>query len=201
MVRRSVAPVALTLVLALGAAACSRAGGAAPSAPASPLASGAPGASAPTPVPLPSPSAGAGGGDSSSGGDSSGGSPIAIDPGGGGVPAPKPTMVAPAKGLTGIHPVQATDLQTAVNGRDVAVKVAWWSGVEPCSVLAGVDVRRDGDTFTLTVREGSAAAPDTLCIEIAEYKATVVDLGKLEPGTYTVTAVGQAPPVTVTVDG
>ena len=80
------------------------------------------------------------------------------------------------------------------------MRVAWWSGVEPCSVLAGVDVARDGDTFTLTVREGSAAAPDTMCIEIAQYKATIVDLGELDPGTYTISAFGDAAPVTVTVD-
>jgi len=199
--RRHPIAILLLAVAVVLVAACSR-GGTAPTVSGTPITSGTPGASAPTPVPLPSPS-GAPSGGASSGGDSSSGaaSPLPGDPGGGGIPAPKPTLVTPTKGLTGIHPVQATDLQTAVNGRHVAVKVAWWSGVEPCSVLAGVDVRRDGDTFTLTVREGSAAAPDTLCIEIAEYKATVVDLGELDPGTYTVTAVGQAPPVTVTVDG
>ena len=99
-----------------------------------------------------------------------------------------------------MHQVAATRLDTASNGRDLAVRVAWWSGVEPCTVLAGVDVARDGNTFTLTVREGSGAPPDTACIEIAQYKATIVDLGELEPGTYTVTAFGDAPPVTVTID-
>ena len=111
---------------------------------------------------------------------------------------PQPTLVAPGVGLTGIHPVGASKLDTAVNGRDLAVRVSWYGGVEPCSVLAGVDVARDGNTFTLTVREGSAAAPDTACIEIALYKGTIVDLGELEPGTYTITAFGDAPPVTVT---
>ena len=111
-----------------------------------------------------------------------------------------PSNVTRGVGLTGIHPVGATKLETATNGRDLAVRVDWFSGVEPCSVLAGVDVARDGNTFTLTVREGSAAAPDTACIEIALYKGTIVDLGELEPGTYTITAFGDAPPVTVTID-
>ena len=62
------------------------------------------------------------------------------------------------------------------------MRVDWFSGVEPCSVLAGVDVVRDGNTFKLTVNEGSAAAPDTACIDIAMYKGTIVDLGELEPG-------------------
>ncbi len=126
-----------------------------------------------------------------------------MDPGaGGGIGAgPDPTIVAPVAGVTGIHKVSAQDLQTAVNGRDLAVRVAWWSGVAPCSVLAGVNVARDGNTFTLTVLEGSAAPPETVCIEIAQYKATIVDLGELDPGTYTVTAFGDAPPVTVTIDG
>ena len=108
--------------------------------------------------------------------------------------------MTPGVGLTSVHPVGATKLETTINGRDLSVRVDWFSGVEPCNVLAGVDVARDGSTFKLTVSEGSAAAPDTACIDIAMYKATIVDLGELDPGTYTVTAFGEAPPVTVTID-
>jgi hypothetical protein len=32
------------------------------------------------------------------------------------------------------------------------------------------------------------------------YKGFIVDLGELEPGTYTVTAFGDAPALTVTID-
>ena len=106
--------------------------------------------------------------------------------------------MTPTAGLTGIHAVQAADLEATVNGRDVAVRVAWWSGVAPCSALAGITVTRDGSTFLLTVNEGSAAGPDQACIDIAMYKAAVVDLGELEPGTYTIRAFGDAPPVEVT---
>jgi hypothetical protein len=182
--------LACLALIALLLAAC--AGGPASAAPAP--ATGAP----PTPVPGASDGAPASAGpdDPVAGDPGSGGS----DPGGGDPGEPEPTIVAPGAGLTGVHPVGASTLEAAVNGRDVAVKVAWWSGVEPCNVLAGVDVERDGETFTLTVREGSGAGPDTACIEIAQYKATIVDLGELEPGTYTITAFGDAAPMTVTVD-
>jgi hypothetical protein len=196
--------VVLALVLVAGCA------GAGPTAspidpPASTAPGGADGGPSPTAVPgssdtAPAASSGlddpaTGGGTDGDPGTGAGGDPGVVDPG-----EPEPTIVTPGAGLTGVHPVAAAALDTAVNGRDVAVRVAWWSGVEPCTVLAGVDVVRDGDTFTLTVREGSAAAPDTACIEIAQYKATIVDLGELEPGTYTIRAFGDAAPVTVTVD-
>ena len=202
------ASAVLLLVLVAG---CAAAGPAATAsgAGASPTAPADTGGAGPTLTPVPGSSGAAasdpgasGGPDDSTGGGSdgnagtgTGGDPGFADPG-----EPAPTLVAPGVGLTGVHQVAATRLDTALNGRDLAVRVAWWSGVEPCTVLAGVDVARDGNTFTLTVREGSGAPPDTACIEIAQYKATIVDLGELEPGTYTVTAFGDAPPVTVTID-
>ena len=102
---------------------------------------------------------------------------------------------APIAGLTGVHPVAAAALDTALNGQRPrrAGRV-----VERRRAVQRARRRRrgrDGDTFMLTVREGSAAAPDTMCIEIAQYKATIVDLGELEPGTYTITAFGDAAPV------
>lgn len=167
---------------------------------------------APTPVPVPSPpggSAGSGGGSAPGGGaPGPGGGAVpgnpgnggAVDPGAGGaVPDPQPTIVTPAAGVAGIHDVGATRLHAAVNGRRVSIQVAWWSGVEPCSVLAEIGVARDGSTFTLTVREGSVGAGVVACIEIAMYKAAIVDLGDLDPGTYTVRAFGDAPPVEVIV--
>jgi hypothetical protein len=207
-VRATAASAALLLVLVAGCAATGPAatvpgGGASPTVPAD-------SDGGPTPIPVPGSSGAAasdpgasgspddpstGGGADGNAGSGTGGKPGFADPG-----EPAPTLVAPGVGLTGVHQVAATKLDTALNGRDLAVRVAWWSGVEPCNVLAGVDVARDGNTFTLTVREGSGAPSDTACIEIAQYKATIVDLGELEPGTYTVTAFGDAPPVTVTID-
>ncbi len=127
-----------------------------------------------------------------------------VEPGGDGsggvLPQPRPTMVTPMAGLMDVHRVGATGLEASVDGSRLSVTVAWWSGVEPCNVLAGVDVARDGNTITLTVREG-ASRLDVACIEIAVYKATIVDLGELDPGEYTVAAFGDAPPVRVTLPG
>ena len=59
---------------------------------------------------------------------------------------------------------------------------------------------RDGATFTLAARVGSAAGGQVACIDIARDTATLVDLGVLAPGTYTVRAsTGDAPPIVVTV--
>ena len=127
--------------------------------------------------------------------------PVSGDPGDPGIVDPgmgEPQIVSPVPGLVDIRDVGASALTAAVNGRQVTVRVAWTSGVEPCYALAGVDVVRDGDAFTLTVREGSAD-PGAACIEIAVFKATDVDLGELEPGTYTISAFGDAAPIEVTV--
>ena len=54
--------------------------------------------------------------------------------------------------------------------------------------------RRQRD-IDLTVVEGAADA-GAICIEIAKLKATIVDLGELEPGTYTIAATNsRIPPV------
>jgi hypothetical protein len=81
----------------------------------------------------------------------------------------------------------------------LVVRVEWTSGVEPCYTLSAVRVQRDGDTFTLQVLEGSTGK-DIACIEMAMFKATLVDLGELAAGTYTITAdPGDAAPLVVTI--
>jgi hypothetical protein len=193
-------PLTAALGLVLVLAAC---GGAAPTATPSPTPTpSAPALAEPTPVPVPSASdgAGSGGGGSDPG---QGGGIIPVDPGdpgAGGDDGPA-TPVQPVAGAVGVHNVAATGLQAAVDGRRVTAELRWWSGVEPCYVLAGVDVVRDGSTFTLTILEGSAAGPDVACIELAMLKSTIVDLGELEPGTYTIRAFGDAAPVEVVVAG
>jgi hypothetical protein len=152
-----------------------------------------------------SPSAPAPGGGGSSG--SSGVAPDepiggSDDPNGGGnvVDPGKPTLVLPRPGQLDPHPVSIEDLNARVEGRRVVVSATWWSGVEPCYVLDSVLVKRDGKAITVSVREG-AGARDVACIEIAMHKVTVIDLGELEPGTYTIAAdKGEAQPVEVTVN-
>ena len=89
-------------------------------------------------------------------------------------------------------------IEARVDGRHVMVRLTWWSGVEPCNVLDSVGVETAGSHIRLTIREG-ADQRDVACIEIAMLKATVVDLGELAPGTYTISAGGDASPVQVVV--
>lgn len=122
-------------------------------------------------------------------------------PGVPGDPAPgEPTIVQPRAGLLDVHPVGVTRIDALVDGRQVVVRLTWYSGVEECHALAGVDVDKSGTAITLTVNEGTPNR-DAVCIELAMLKAVVVDLGELEPGSYTISAGGQgdAQPVTVTV--
>jgi hypothetical protein len=167
----------------------------------------------PTPVssaPVVGPSTGPGGGTGTAPGGAGGGVPG--DPGTGNAsdlplpvdptpvdPAGQPTLVIPRPGQQNVHPVAPTLLQASVDGRRVLVKVSWYGGVEPCSVLDSVRVAKGAGTIALTVLEGSSD-PTAICPEIALLKATIVDLGELEPGTWTITAPGSdAAPVQVTI--
>jgi hypothetical protein len=93
--------------------------------------------------------------------------------------------VFPKPGVIDPHPVPVSALSSSVKDGHLVVRLDWTSGVEPCSTLAGVTVDRQGDTFTLQVLEGPTKL-DVACIEIAMYKATLVDLGELPSGTYTI---------------
>ena len=188
-------PVVLGLLAVLLVGACSSA--AAPSNPSIPV---GPTPSAPAPSSDPSDSAGGG----------APGDPVQTDPSVpvGGIVNPTPVdpglghpkLVIPRPGQLNPRPVDAASLEPAVNGHHVLVKVTWWSGVEPCNVLDSVKVERSGTAITIQLIEGSGDA-HAICIEIAEQKATIVDLGELEPGTYTISAGGKgdATPVTITV--
>jgi hypothetical protein len=105
-----------------------------------------------------------------------------IDPGAG-----QPAIVRPKPGRLDPHPVAPQRLEASVDGRHVLVKVTWYGGVAPCSVLDSVNVERAGTAIALTVVEG-ADAVGVMCPEIAMLKATIVDLGDLAPGTWRITA-------------
>jgi hypothetical protein len=105
----------------------------------------------------------------------------------------------PRPGQLDVHEVPAELLEATVDGRRVIVTVTWTTGVEPCSVLDTVIVHHDGSTYTITLREGRGPG-DPVCIMIAETHRTRVDLGELEPGTYTIAdGTGGAPPIEVVV--
>ena len=108
------------------------------------------------------------------------------------------TPVTPKPNLRDVHDVPATTIEAAMDGRRVAVRVVWWSGVEPCYALSGIATDRTGSTITLTIREGSGAGENQMCTEQAVLKAAVVDLGELDPGIWTVRAQDEA--VSVTID-
>lgn len=186
---RAIRPLlALALAAGLSVGACSSAG--------------APPASDPPPSAQPpagsEPGGGAGGG---TGGDPGTGIGIdlpirqpPIDPGAG-----QPTLVAPRPGQRDLRAVSPMTLQASVDGRRVLVKVTWYSGVEPCNVLDSVKVERSGTDIAITPFEGTGDA-NAMCIEIAVLKATIVDLGELEPGTYRIgSPASAAPPIEITV--
>ena len=149
---------------------------------------------------------GSGGSGSGSGGGSGGntGSGV-VNPGGVDGPPPAPgddgaAIVVPKPGQLDPRPVSVSSLLVSVDGRHVTARLAWTSGVEPCYVLDSVRIARDGNTITLSVLEGHGPG-DVVCIEIAQLKATVVDLGELEPGTYIVQVKpGDAPAVTIDIE-
>lgn len=140
-----------------------------------------------------------GGGTSGSGGAGSGGDGSS----GSGIPAPgtsdpQGTLIFPKPGVQDPRPVpvQAMRRQPAA-GDHLVIRVDWTSGIEPCTVFSGVAVAERGSTFTLTVMEGSQGQA-VACPDIAQLKATLVDLGALPAGTYTIAAVpGYAPPLTI----
>lgn len=189
---RRLLPILAAVTLAAGCAAA-----AAP--PASPSPSNPPTADpAASAVDLPTTDPGAGGG--SSGNTGSGivdpGLPTnPSDPSAGG----QPQLVRPRPGQKDPHPVAPTKLEASVDGRHVLVKVSWYGGVEPCSVLDSVKVERAGTDIAITPLEGTGD-PGAMCIEIAVLKATIVDLGELAAGTYRITAPsGDAPALEITV--
>ena len=108
-------------------------------------------------------------------------------------------VVVPKPGQLGVHPVPGQTLTAAVDGHHVVVTIDYTSGVEPCNILDSIDVKPGAGSFAITLREGHGPDP-VACIEIAEFRRAVVDLGELDPGTYRITdGTGVAAPISVTV--
>lgn len=179
---RLVVPVALLATFALSFAACSS-GATSSNAPSgTPAAPSQPASDAPTP----------------SDPDGSVAGPTDPGPGGSGNDGGA-DIVIPRPGTINPHPVSVQKIEPSIDGRHVTVKLTWTSGVAPCYVLDSVVISRDANDIALTVVEG-AGEQGAICIEIAQEKATIVDLGDLEPGDYTISATdSDIPPVTITV--
>ena len=185
--------LALAVAAAIGLTAC--AGAAAPSA----APSTDPTPSAP-PSAAPADSIAPGGGAGSAGDPGSGVGVLPVDPNPVDPGAGAAQLVRPVPGRANPHPVAPTKLESSVDGRRVLVKITWYGGVEPCSVLDSVKVERTGNEITLIPFEG-ASDPNAMCIEIAVLKATIVDLGELEPGTWRISSPNsEAAPIVLTID-
>jgi hypothetical protein len=64
-----------------------------------------------------------------------------------------------------------------VNADGSSITVFFWSGVEPCYVLAHVNIEEGPDTVTITLFEGhDTSGGDVACIDIALLKKVVVQL-------------------------
>ncbi|MFF3667384.1 hypothetical protein [Microtetraspora malaysiensis] len=97
------------------------------------------------------------------------GTPASHLPASAGAPAPvkpKGDTVDPRKvGWTSAKPIR--------NGR--YLRVTWWSGVEPCTVLDRVRVKETRKKVTVTLYEGRGKDAQ-MCVMIAVRKSTIVKL-------------------------
>jgi hypothetical protein len=94
-----------------------------------------------------------------------------VDPGDP-IPSPTPRIVEPTPGLTGVHP-NAFDKAVAVDGD--TVRVEYYLGVEDCYGLDHVDVEYGEEVVIITLYSGNVPGAE-VCIDIAEFVATIVDL-------------------------
>ena len=113
------------------------------------------------------------------------GDPPAVDPG---------ELTVPQPGQLDVREIPADRLDADIDGRSVTLRITFTSGVEPCYVLDTIVVQKGDHSFGVTLRQGHGPG-DVACIDIAKTKHALVELGELEPGTYTVsdTTGGAAP--------
>ena len=94
---------------------------------------------------------------------------------GGPLPEPRPQIVVPRPGMSGVTPTAFGS--ATVRPDDRTIDVRFWSGIEPCSVLDHVDVAYGSDAVTITLFQGSdPSAGMVACPEIAVLKQVTVTL-------------------------
>jgi hypothetical protein len=87
-------------------------------------------------------------------------------------------LVEPQPGQVDLRAIPWTRAKVLDDG--MAVKVFWWSGVEPCNVLDHVTVEYSDEAVGITLFEGHTETDeDVACIELALKKATIVELDEL----------------------
>lgn len=83
--------------------------------------------------------------------------------------------VRPRRGMADLRRVPWEKARQASSGR--ALRVTYWSGVEPCNVLDHIEVAYSATKITVTLYEGhDPEQADVACIEIALLKTVVVKL-------------------------
>jgi len=103
------------------------------------------------------------------------GNNTAVAPGFAGQQADLPT-VTPQPGMINVQPI-AWQQAEVLDSR--TVRVLFSSGVEPCYVLDHITVDYTADEVVITLYQGTAPeAANTVCIQIAEEKATMVTLSE-----------------------
>ncbi|MFC4112705.1 hypothetical protein [Nonomuraea zeae] len=92
-------------------------------------------------------------------------------------PTKSPEPVKPTGDAINVHKVRWTKA-TPVS-KNKKVKLTWWSGVAPCTVLDRVKVKETAKRVTITLYEGTGPkAANVACIMIAVEKTTTVKLKK-----------------------
>lgn len=80
---------------------------------------------------------------------------------------PGPEPATPVPDAVDPRPVSAAGYE--VTGDGSVLRIHWWAGIPPCTVLDRIDVTETDDAVTVTVWLGSdPAEPDAYCIEIAK---------------------------------
>jgi hypothetical protein len=126
-----------------------------------------------------------------------GGTPGVLTPGSPGTGSPR--VVTPKPGQLGVHPIAAERLAATVQDGRVVVEVTYATGVEPCYVLDSIHVQPGDHSFAITLRQGHGPGV-AVCIQLAEIVRSLVDLGDLQPGAYTISDTQNgAAPISVTV--
>ncbi len=87
----------------------------------------------------------------------------------------EPEIVVPRAGMHDVQPISFEDVEQIGESE---LRVYFWSGVEPCSVLDSVDVVETDEQVTITLLQGyeEVDGEPPVCIMLAVYKAVDVTL-------------------------
>ncbi|WP_345567979.1 hypothetical protein [Nonomuraea rosea] len=92
-------------------------------------------------------------------------------------PTKGPEAVKPTGDAINVHKIRWTKAKPV--SKNKKVKLTWWSGVAPCTVLDRVKVKESAKRVTITLYEGTGPkAANVSCIMIAVEKTTTVKLKK-----------------------